>query len=183
MKATRNDRRSVNADPHPDLAEAVTISRFWRLVDQPGPEECWHWQGDRNRDGYGVFHHQGRMVGAHELALSFTTGEKRHPDLDTCHACDNPPCVNPAHLRFDTRQSNVDDMLARRGPNTTRRKLTDEQVVTIRERRALGARQMDLAEQFGVGDGQISMIVRGLRWPDVGGPIETKRSNYHRKVS
>lgn len=35
--------------------------------------------------------------------------------------------------------------------------------------------RQDLAEQFGVTDGQISQIVRGLRWKSVGGPIQTER--------
>lgn len=176
------DRRRTSADPHPDLVDAVAVTRFWRLVDRRLPEECWPWLGDRDKGGYGVFYFGGRMAGAHELALSFTTGEKRHPGLDTCHSCDYPACVNPAHLRFDTRQSNVDDMVARRGPNVTGQKLTDEQIVTIRERRALGARQKDLAAQFGVSEGWISAIVRGLSRADAGGPIEAKNSNY-RKAS
>lgn len=175
MKPTRSDRRHMNADPHPELAEAVTISRFWRLVDEDEPSKCWHWQGDTNRDGYGVFFFRGRRYGAHELALSFTTGELRLSGLDTCHACDNPPCCNPAHLRFDTRRSNVADMVERGRAAAPHRKLTDEEIVTIRERRAMGARQKDLAEHFGVTDGQISMIVRGLRWSHVGGPIQTER--------
>lgn len=182
MQATRNDRRRVSSDPHPDLVEATSVSRFWRLVDERAPAECWPWLGDTRRDGYGVFRFRGRMVGAHELALSFTTGEQRHPDLDTCHSCDNPPCVNPAHLRFDTRQSNVDDMVARKGPNRVEQKLTAEKVVMIRERRALGARQKDLAEQFGVSNGEISMIVRGLRWSSADGPIEPKNPT-NRKAS
>ena len=82
--------------------------------------------------------------------------------------------MNPAHLRFDTRRANVADMITRgRAPRPGR--LTDADIITIRERRAAGARQADLARDFGVTDGQISMIVRGKRWPNVGGPIETER--------
>ena len=172
------DRRCRAQDPHPDLRGAVTVSRFWRLVGVKGEDDCWEWKGDRN-DGYGVFQFEGRIFGAHELALSFTTGEKRHPELDTCHSCDNPPCCNPAHLRFDTRAGNVADMVARDRASKHQRKLTDEQIVLLRERRALGAKQKDLAEQFGITDGQVSMIVRGIRWPHVGGPIETKRKYAH----
>ena len=165
--------------PHPNLAEAVTISRFWRLVDASGGEgACWEWVGFRDSDGYGLFTYQGVRRPAHELALSFSTGEVRLADLDTCHACDNPPCCNPSHLRFDTRASNVADMHAR-GRARQASKLTAEQVVTIRERRALGACQRDLADDFGITDGQVSMIVRGIRWPDAGGPIQTERK-YHR---
>lgn len=176
MKATRNDRRRVSADPHPTLAEAVTVSRFWRLINQRDPAECWPWLGDTDRDGYGTFHYRGRMRGAHELALSFTTGEQRLPDLDTCHSCDNPSCCNPAHLRFDTRLSNVRDM-HERGRHRRATKLTAAQVVQLRQRRAAGARQKDLAEQYGITDGQVSMIVRGQRWPDAGGPIQPERTH------
>lgn len=181
MNATRNslpNQRRVSSHAHPELAEAVTISRFWRSVNIGNDNECWPWLGDTNK-GYGAFFYQGKMAGSHELALSFSTGEKRHHSLETCHSCDNPICCNPHHLRFDTRQSNVDDMHERNRASRTG-KLTDSDIITIRERRALGARQIDLAEQFGVSDGQISMIVRGLRWASVGGPIETKRSQYRK---
>ena len=173
MQIDRNDCRRLNLDPHPDLAEAVTVTRFWRLVDQRGVAECWPWTGDA-RKGYGCFFYQGKMRGAHELALSFTTGEKRHPGLETCHSCDNPICCNPAHLRFDTRLSNVRDMHDR-GRSNCATKITDSQVVLMRQRRAAGARQKDLAEQFGITDGQVSMIVRGIRRASAGGPIESRR--------
>ena len=38
----------------------------------------------------------------------------------------------------------------------------------------------DLAAEFGVTDGTISMIVRGERWKRAGGPIEGKNSHYRR---
>ena len=165
-----SNRRSNVSDPHPDYIDAVSVSRFWRLVRKLGPNDCWPWMGDTTK-GYGVFVFHGRRVGAHELALSFTTGEKRLPELETCHSCDNPICVNPSHLRFGTHQENVTDMVSR-GRQKSASKLTVEQVVQIRERRAMGARQVDLAEQFGISGGLVSMIVRGLRWPNAGGPIE-----------
>lgn len=167
-------RRTPNQRPAAHLADAVSTTRFWSLVQRGDPSDCWPWGGDTDRNGYGVFVFQGKKYGAHELALSFTTGEARIPKLDTCHSCDRPDCVNPAHLRFDTRRANVADMIARgRAPRPGR--LTDAEIVTIRERRAAGARQIDLARDFGVTNGHISMIVRGKQWADAGGPIETER--------
>ena len=166
--------RRVSADPHPELSEAVSVSRFWRLVQIGAHDQCWQWLGCTDSDGYGLFVYHGQRRPAHELALSFSTGEVRHKDLDTCHACDNPGCCNPSHLRFDTRQSNVAEMHDR-GRAKVDSKLTADEVRLIRERRELGARQQDLADEFGVTAGQISMIVRGIRWPEAGGPIQTER--------
>lgn len=169
----RASRRRTAVDPHPDLMEAVTVTRFWSLVEALDGDMCWPWQGDRDTGGYGVFMYHGKKHGAHQLALSFATGEKRGT-LDTCHSCDNPSCCNPAHLRFDTRAANIADMDAR-GRRVNTGKLTAEQVREMRERRANGARQIDLARDYGVTDGLVSQIVRGKKWASAGGPIETER--------
>lgn len=179
--AVIGNRRCAAQDPDPLYADAVAVSRFWRLVDVRAETECWPWRGDVDRGGYGVFVYRGRKAGAHEYALSFTTGERRLPSLDTCHSCDNPSCCNPLHLRFDTRAWNVRDM-HERGRARNGSVLTDDDVVLIRERRAAGARQIDLAEQFGLTDGAVSMIVRGLRWPNAGGPIQSKNNQYRRNA-
>ncbi|WP_353107898.1 hypothetical protein [Gordonia sp. (in: high G+C Gram-positive bacteria)] len=177
----RSARRAFTQHPHEDYIDAVSVTRFWMLVDVGMTNECWNWQGDTNRDGYGIFVYRGRRYGAHELALSFSTGEKRLDRLDTCHSCDNPTCVNPAHLRFDTRQANVDDMRDR-GRVARQGRLSDAEIVLMRERRAAGARQIDLAEQFHVSAAYVSQVVRGLTWKNVGGPIESANSHY-RKAS
>lgn len=156
-----------------DVGLATKVTEFWSRVDQRESDGCWPWTGYRE-DGYGRFFIGGRMRWAHELAVTFSTGETKGDGLDTCHSCDNPPCCNPAHLRFDTRLSNVRDMDSR-GRRRVVSKLSPEMVRVIRERRESGARQKDLAAQYGVTDGLISQIVRGLRWPDAPGPIETER--------
>lgn len=177
-----SNKRRFAVDPDPIYSDAVSVSRFWRLVDVRSDDECWQWLGDTDGDGYGVFFFKGRRAGAHEFALSFTTGERKLPELDTCHSCDNPPCCNPCHLRFGTRKSNVADMVNRGRASLNARKLSDEDVMMIRNRRAAGARQKDLARDFGVCDATISGIVTGNKWRSVGGPIEEKRSQY-RKAS
>lgn len=155
-----------------EMQDAKAVTRFWRSVDsRNGNDKCWPWLGYKDGDGYGLFYYRGRMRPAHELALTFTTGEVRLRNLDTCHSCDNPPCVNPAHLRFDTRLSNVRDMVERGRAAINPQKLTAEMVRELRERHAAGAMQKTLASQYGISTGEASMIVRGLRWKSAGGPI------------
>lgn len=159
-----------------EITSAVRVTEFWTNVQRGTDEMCWPWTG-YEEDGYGRFFWEGRMVGAHELALTFTTGEVRAEGLDTCHRCNNPICCNPKHLRFDTRKSNVEDMLtsdrARRG------RFTDVEIITMRKRYSAGARQTDLARDYGVTNGLVSQIVRGIRYARVAGTVVEKRSKYN----
>lgn len=158
------------------IEAASRVTEFWRSVEVRGDDECWEWTGYAE-GGYGQFYWLGKMTGAHELAVTFTTGERRAPNLETCHSCHNPGCCNPAHLRFDTRQGNVDDML--HAGRQYRGRFTASEVETIRQRYAHGARQQTLADDYSVTNGFISMIVRGERYPADPGPISEKRERYN----
>jgi len=84
--------------------------RFWAKVDRRGPDECWEWRGARNGKGYGVFRIESRSIGAHRFAF----GLDAIPEGNfVCHVCDNPSCVNPAHLWTGTAKDNNRDMQAK----------------------------------------------------------------------
>lgn len=157
---------------------ARRVTEFWSNVDATGgPDVCHLWTGYVNEDGYGMFFWDGRMVGAHELAVTFTTGEIRLPELDTCHSqnCVTRLCCNPAHLRFDTRQSNVDDAVAMGRNHRFPRRLDDATVCLIRRRREAGANQDDLAVHYDISASYVSQIVNGLARLEAGGPIADGR--------
>ena len=82
------------------------IERFERKVDKAG--ECWLWTGCRNEKGYGFFRLQGNSILAHRFAF-VVYGGKEPGELLICHHCDNPPCVNPAHLFMGSDQENTRD--------------------------------------------------------------------------
>ena len=81
--------------------------RFWRKVDKSG--ECWEWTGSRSSEGWhGRMKWRGRMTMTHRIAWEIHFGHI--PDgLFVLHACDNPPCVNPAHLMLGTHRANMID--------------------------------------------------------------------------
>lgn len=87
------------------------------------------------------------------------------------HSCDNPPCVNPAHLSTGTKADNSADMVARgrspRGSRSGASKLTERQVAEIRVRQAAGELHRVLAAEYGISRVTITNIVTGKTWRHV----------------
>lgn len=84
------------------------VDRFWSWVDRRGPDECWEWRGTRHVRGYGHFSRDGRKFRAHRVAWELERGPIPE-GMVVSHWCDNPPCVNPAHLMLTTQRINTID--------------------------------------------------------------------------
>ena len=85
--------------------------RFWAQVDRRGPDECWPWQGATIR-GYGHSHANYVHYYAHRRSYEMHHGPIPE-GMVVRHRCDNPPCVNPAHLQVGTQVDNINDMIDR----------------------------------------------------------------------
>jgi len=108
MKPIDTDKlRGLMIEPSQDQHEC---DRFWAKVDVRGADECWPWMGSTNERGYGSCRYNGKTVRTHRLALTLAAGPST---LLALHACDNPPCCNPAHLRWGTHEDNYLDALSR----------------------------------------------------------------------
>jgi hypothetical protein len=149
--------------------------RFEARVDRSGGADACHlWTGARTGAGYGHLRGEGGSnVYAHRYALEMKLGRPLAPGMMSCHTCDNPPCVNGAHLFEDGNAGNVRDMFAKGrarpglilGEAVGTSKLTTAQVVEIRQRFANGGTsKAALARDYGVHPSSVWRIVSGLSW-------------------
>lgn len=150
---------------------ALMADRFWAKADQSGGYgSCWSWQGTLDASGYGkitIGGKHGRPRRAHRIAWELAHGSP--PRGCIRHRCDNPRCVNPAHLDVGTIADNNRDMWERgRGKAPRRSKLSPAQVREIRAAFARGGvSYRGLGRDYGVRGSTIARIVTGEGWRDV----------------
>jgi HNH endonuclease len=145
------------------LCETHTLTaRFWDYVDIQGDNDCWEWQGTKTAANYGLMYWNGKLEYAHRLSLEMD-GRPVPARWHACHTCDNPPCVNPKHLFPGTPRDNVKDMVSKsrhyHGDLHHAAKITDNQVLIIRQLAEEGVFLSEIAEQFGITPGYVSELV------------------------
>lgn len=154
------------------------INQFWKLVDICERDECWKWQGDKNKKGYGVFtiNNGQNWLPAPKISfmIAHNFGIAEIPNsIVIRHTCNNPTCVNPHHLLLGTHKDNAQDRLKAggydcvRGENNCKAKLTQDQVKDIRAKWDTGKyTKHKLANDYGVTTGEIWRIVLNKTWHD-----------------
>lgn len=162
--------------PRPYPFKDTLVERFFSYIDKNGPiapnlgTRCWIWTGCKDENGYGTIRYKGKNLRAHRVSMEIHSGQVP-PDYYTCHHCDNPSCVNPDHLFPGTPADNAQDRDRKNrrvdisGEQSPRAKLSEKQVITIRERYVFeNITRKQLAKEFGVSVGCISGIVSGEKW-------------------
>lgn len=146
--------------------------RFWKKVNIKDLFDCWEWLGYKNPDGYGIVMRNSRKELTHRTAWILTYGNIPE-NLCVCHKCDNPSCVNPAHLFIGTMQDNVNDMFSKgrqpytKGSKGGRAILTEEQILAIRILYQAGIRQCELGRMYNIDVGHLWHIINRDIWTHI----------------
>lgn len=132
----------------------MNATRFWAKVERRGDDECWEWKGYRGEDGAGRY-----IWGfpAHRTAWELANGRKVEKGKSVAQACENKGCCNPRHLVEVEGGEQLKS--GRRGRITI---MMAEQMI---EMYASGKyRQTDIAEKFGIHQGQVNRILNRKSW-------------------
>jgi len=145
--------------------------RFLNSVDQNGPVvsvqpgKCWLWTGTLTANGYGQVPF-GKDRYAHRVSYRFFVGEIPPRKLIR-HLCNNPPCVNPAHLAAGTTAENYQDAVeagtAAFGERNGASKHSRETIQEIWRLHNAGMGQAEIGRQLGLVKNVVHCVVRGKR--------------------
>jgi hypothetical protein len=151
---------------------------------------CWNYAGTIDGRGYGRIQakhadNKWSTVRTHRIAWALAHNQEIPKGLVVCHRCDNPACINPAHLFIGTQQDNVSDMLAKDRANFTKqlenlaagrakrasmtaaecRPFTTRQtrltLAEVQQIRSRSVKTKELVQRLGVSAGYISKIRTG----------------------
>jgi len=147
--------------------------RFWIKVDRHHASGCWVWVANRNNKGYGLFRPGGTLPKelAHRLSYAEAFGPIPKGAL-ILHSCDNPACVNPAHLRAGSHKENVSDMDLRgrrvsnspKGEANCNARMSADAVIRLRQRYIAGDALADLVRDFGCTENALTDYTSGRSW-------------------
>jgi hypothetical protein len=147
-----------------NLNPADVKAKFFDKIDRSThPKGCWIFKGPIASNGYGQvsFVRPIRHIRTHRLAMMLQLGPLPKDRL-VMHACDNPPCVNPAHLSLGTHKDNSQDAKSKGRLWKQSRFLTLDQVDEVTRLLATtNMKQREIAERFACSVGIINAIKCG----------------------
>jgi len=126
---------------------------------------CWKYI-NISSNGYGKIYVYGKHMPAHRFSYETFIGPL-DPSLEICHSCNCKSCINPNHLRQDTRSSNSIDKVY--DGNNSNQILKPEQVkeIKIALLNSYKGINNDLAKKYGISNGTISQIRCNRKWKHI----------------
>ena len=156
------------------LSDEKVIARFWSYVCKTDTDACWLWTASCT--GHGNKHHpinsrHGQFTFSFQKKQYHTTAHRfayalKHgvipAGVHVLHHCDCPPCCNEQHLFPGNQDINMKDAaMKNRFTVPSDRALSLHERLTIYRMKAYRGICIDLARQFDVTKGCISLIRSG----------------------
>ena len=134
--------------------------------------ECWNFDGQLNRGGYGKITLKGKTFTAHRLMAHICIKALMSETELVAHRCDNPRCINPHHLFITTALGNMQDRDAKgrgnRGSKCKLSKLKEADIKIIRMLYENGNSYSKIAARYPmVTTGCIQAILTRRTWKHV----------------
>lgn len=90
-----------------DLRARLLADKFWSKVEKGKRQDCWLWNGSRDNRNYGIYCINNKRLKAHRVSWMLHNNKDFPAHLEGAHQCDNPPCVNPHHIKPMTHRENI----------------------------------------------------------------------------
>jgi hypothetical protein len=141
------------------------LVRFHRSYEVDLETGCWLWTKAKCK-GYGVFKINRKMIKAHRFSYETFVGPL-DPNLEICHNCNCKSCINPQHLRQDTKSSNAIDRVKDFKQNG--QILKSEQIIEIKIalQSPYWGINKDLAKKYQVHSSHITKIKNNDKWKHI----------------
>jgi HNH endonuclease len=140
--------------------------RFIANALRSNSDECCLWPHGKTGAGYGEMTLHGHRRLVHRFVCEVVHGSAPSQKHEVAHSCGVRACINPRHLRWDTRKGNHADKIihgtAQRGDLNGSAKLTTAQVLQIRAQPHKSV--SGLAAEFGVDPSNIGHIRNRKSW-------------------
>ena len=170
---------------HSGMFQGLSPEERFKMQYRESSSGCWEWTGGKDKDGYGTFigRHQGQLFKrAHRWSFAFHNDQTIPKGSSVCHSCDNPSCVNPAHLWLGSTKENQQDKWKkgrggiRKGEDSQHAKITNDQALAIISDPRPYAR---IAADYGISSGTVGDIKSRKSWASLG-DVEVVK---HKRVS
>lgn len=173
--ARKHDQKNLDAIKGSLAKFGEQTERFFKRVEINN--NCWEFLDIQPHTGYGKFMSKGITWRAHRWIM-WALGHIEYKDPNCIlHSCDNRKCVNPNHLRIGDRFDNAQDIKLRnrthlisnpkKGSKNPQSKLTESDVLSIRNDLSNGAIGKDLARKYNISTAVISEIRSKKLWKHI----------------
>lgn len=146
----------------------------WNVVQRDTPfadGPCWEWRGNRECGGYGRFSMNGKKVKTHRAAYETWVGPIPE-GMVVRHMCDNPPCINPEHLKLGTPKDNARDREEHGRDKNGNQRFSDEDILEIARLGLEGVSTKEIADRFSCSLSHVQRVISGSVRKDL--PRRTK---------